>query len=125
MQGLQPHPCFLTKVIQLYEMIVRAPRPHARRADRRRQDLGLHVLEATLGELKTAGEGFAYEKTIIYQLNPKSITMGQMYGEFDPNTHEWHDGILSTMYRKAASAPRPTASGSSSTARSTRSGSRT
>lgn len=27
--------------------------------------------------------------------------MGQMYGEFDPSTHEWQDGIMSTMYRSA------------------------
>ena len=37
----------------------------------------LHVLEDTLGQLKVLGEqGFAYEKVKIYQLNPKSITMG-------------------------------------------------
>ncbi len=39
----------------------------------------LHVLEDTLGQLKVLGEqGFAYEKVKIYQLNPKSITMGSM-----------------------------------------------
>ena len=61
----------------------------------------LHVLQDTLGALKEQGkEGFAYEKTHIYKLNP-SITMGQMYGEVDSNTMEWKDGIMSTMYRGA------------------------
>ena len=27
-----------------------------------------------------------------------------MYGEFDPNTREWQDGIMSTMYRHAAAS---------------------
>jgi dynein heavy chain len=64
----------------------------------------LKVLKNTLTALKRKGEkGFAYEKVHIYQMNPKAIRMGQLYGEFDANTHEWEDGILCSLYRVAGS----------------------
>ena len=41
-----------------------------------------------------------YENVITHRLNPKSITMNEMYGNFDLATNEWTDGLVALMVRE-------------------------
>ena len=83
------------KVIQLYEtMVVRhgvmlvGPTGGGKTTCYR-------ILADTLGNLKEAGfKNKHYQPVTQYVMNPKSITMGELYGEEDPLTMEWKDGLM-------------------------------
>lgn len=36
-----------------------------------------------------------------YPLNPKAMSLGELYGENDLSTSEWTDGVLSSLMRSA------------------------
>ena len=43
-----------------------------------------------------------YQEVIVKVLNPKSIAMGELYGEENPDTKEWSDGLASMIIREFA-----------------------
>ena len=40
-----------------------------------------------------------YKQVDCFILNPKSISAGELYGEYDPVTMEWRDGLVPKMVR--------------------------
>ncbi|KAK3287738.1 hypothetical protein CYMTET_4767 [Cymbomonas tetramitiformis] len=104
---LQPVPAFIAKSLQVYEMVLVRH--------------GLMMVGQSFGAKTSAYQVLADALTSLVQqgvdtpegsppvlaaqyfiLNPKSVTMGQLYGQFDPVTHEWTDGVLAITFRKCA-----------------------
>ena len=55
------------------------------------------VLARAITQLDKKG---LFTKVWLHMLNPKSITMGQLYGCFNDQTHEWADGVLAYIVRE-------------------------
>ena len=104
LKNLQTVDYFITKVIQLYETIcVRhglmiVGRPFSGKSS------AIQVLADALSELNEKGM-MNEMKTVTTTLNPKSVNMAQLYGNFDEISHDWSDGVLAVLYRNFANNP--------------------
>uniref|UniRef100_A0A8D2M3G4 Dynein axonemal heavy chain 3 n=1 Tax=Zonotrichia albicollis TaxID=44394 RepID=A0A8D2M3G4_ZONAL len=101
--NLQPVPWFIGKIIQVYEMMLVRHGFMIVGDPMSGKTSSYKVLAGALADLCAANamDEFAVEYKII---NPKAITMGQLYGSFDPVSHEWSDGVLAKAFREQASS---------------------
>ena len=61
-------------------------------------------LQRAMTQLHSSGSSNAEMQTVhTFVLNPKSISMGELYGEFNEITSEWKDGLASGLMRAAVS----------------------
>ena len=107
--GLMPDQWFLTKNIQLFETIVVRHGLMVVGPSGAGKTQNINVLSKAMTYLKSINctDHVLYQKVKHLIINPKSITMGQLYGEFDPNTREFIDGVLPKLYRQASEDPTP------------------
>ncbi|XP_052759353.1 dynein axonemal heavy chain 3 [Galleria mellonella] len=103
-RNLQATEWYLEKIIQIYEMmlvrhgfmIVGPPMGGKTQAYQSLAD-SLRALQLMKPPPRHKEFGAIYRI-----INPKAITMGQLYGCFDPASHEWSDGVLAIAFREYA-----------------------
>lgn len=64
-----------------------------------------------LNVLSKAQEAAIGEKIITHTLNPKAQGLNELYGELDPVTRDWTDGVLSNLFRSMNQPLKQDASG--------------
>ncbi|KAF8823129.1 dynein heavy chain family protein [Cardiosporidium cionae] len=95
---LQSTPKFLNKCYQLHNMLIERHGVMLVGKEMSGKSTTLKVLslaDTLLDDGKRC-------KTEIHRLNPKSVTLGQLFGQFDESLYTWEDGILANMIRSAS-----------------------
>ncbi|XP_013149055.1 PREDICTED: dynein heavy chain 2, axonemal [Papilio polytes] len=96
--GLQPVKAALLKVIQTYETKNSRHSSILLGDTNTAKSVSWKMLAATVTRLHREGVP-GFEAVQVYPMNPKALTLGELYGEYNLATGEWKDGVLSAIMR--------------------------
>ncbi len=101
---LQPVKGFLDKVVQLYDttqvrhgLMIVGPAGGGKTCNYK-------VLARAISSIKGVGK---FTKVNYHIINPKAVKYGQLYGQNNPLTGEWVDGVLAIQAQLATADPSP------------------
>ena len=98
--GMQPVTTYVSKIIQLFETMLVRHGVMVVGLTLTGKTTCTETLAAGLTQLKRDGdESPKYEVVKMHRLNPKSVTMGELYGEVNTATQEWTDGLVPALVR--------------------------
>ncbi|XP_046962283.1 dynein axonemal heavy chain 2 [Vanessa cardui] len=95
---LQPVKAALHKVIQTYETKNSRHSSILLGDTNTAKTVSWKMLAATLSRLRRENVP-GFENVQVYPMNPKALTLGELYGEYNLGTGEWKDGVLSSIMR--------------------------
>ena len=99
--GLQDVTDYNTKILQLFEIFQVRFGAVLTGTTMSGKTTAYRVLADSMSALREAGsKNEVFQKVTYKVLNPKCITMGELYGEFNKMTQEWTDGLASTIMRE-------------------------
>lgn len=106
--GLQNVPGFHAKIIQLFDILNIRFGASVVGPTGAGKSTCFRILAATMTTLFRSGSKNPQFQEVQFEiLNPKAITMGELYGEINEVTQEWRDGLASTIMRRAVSDDSP------------------
>ncbi|EAX96997.1 Dynein heavy chain family protein [Trichomonas vaginalis G3] len=88
---LQVEPALVQKIMQLYDSMQTRHGNMLVGQTGSGKTTAYTILAKALNNIKT--------RTLTYMLNPKALSLGELYGQYDLNTRQWSEGVLSTVIR--------------------------
>ncbi|KYM82700.1 Dynein heavy chain 2, axonemal [Atta colombica] len=103
---LQPIPMLVTKVIELYETKNSRHSTMIVGASNTAKTATWKILQNTMTTMKSDGKP-GFNTVHVHPINPKALSLGELYGEYNLSTGEWLDGVISSIMRKTCSENTP------------------
>lgn len=101
-QRLQYVPSGVKKVLELFETKNSRHSVMILGASGSAKSVTWKALQGVHGRMKMAGKD-GWSNVTVHPINPKTLSLGELYGEYNLSSGEWSDGVVSSIMRKACS----------------------